>query len=828
MIFMMFAVMPAMKASAYSTGDDYPYKDKEYGNYIPANLDPWGMYYRECTSFVAWCLQSRNGYTFNRAGKSWNANLWGGNARSMGFTVDMNPQVGSVAWWDAGFHVAWVREVSGDSVFIEEYNYGYNGTYHERWISKNSVSGYIHFKDLGATPVTPSQPTLSVQYPSPEGNEAVLFNWNACSNTTHYDLRIYQNGQTLDFFPEIKGTKKAINLAPGIYEADLASVNAGSGAYHFSDRVSFTVGVGSRSVSGDFNGDGLADYAAMYDYGLQRMQIHTFLSTGTGFSEEVWYEMMNKGTYAPENVSGRMVAGDFNGDGLDDIAAIYDYWSGLPAFHVFLSNGISFELSSGWGTISGYSLGRITDKVVAGDFNADGKADIAAVCDIGNNIIQLHVWLSNGTKFEDYTVWQENQMYTGLNVSGRVVSGDFNGDGKDDICALYNYSNANVALHVWESTGTSFTGWNNWGYHTQYNANCTTGKMVAGDFNGDGKDDVSTIYDYGNGTAALHMCTSNGSSFTAWDWRWHETHENWYHAYAITGRMVAGDFDGDGKDDIVAMYAYGNTHAKFHVFRSNGDGITTVWQNEITGYDACRTTGIARYYDDYTPSFTLKEIQRHTVSYNANNGNNPPKSQTKWNGEALTLSDTVPIRTGYTFLGWSTNGAAASATYAAGSSYTANAGAALYAVWEAIPVTVKRILSSSYNLNENSLTVGGISSGTSISSFLSNLSSGSYLKFYKNGNEITFGYIGTGTIIAIVENGAVLQSLTAAVTGDVDGDGSISTADINAMKRGVLGLDTLTGAQNAAACLVSASSPSVQDIVALKRHLVGISEIVPK
>ena len=73
----------------------------------------------------------------------------------------------------------------------------------------------------------------------------------------------------------------------------------------------------------------------------------------------------------------------------------------------------------------------------------------------------------------------------------------------------------------------------------------------------------------------------------------------------------------------------------------------------------------------------------YTVSYNLNGGEGTaPSSQTKWYGTTLTLSSTVPTRTGYNFLGWSTSSTATTATYGAGGSYTSNAAATLYAVWE--------------------------------------------------------------------------------------------------------------------------------------------------
>ena len=72
----------------------------------------------------------------------------------------------------------------------------------------------------------------------------------------------------------------------------------------------------------------------------------------------------------------------------------------------------------------------------------------------------------------------------------------------------------------------------------------------------------------------------------------------------------------------------------------------------------------------------------YTVTYNANGGSGAPSAQTKTKDVSLTLSTTRPTREGYSFLGWATSASATSAQYQPGSTYTANANATLYAVWE--------------------------------------------------------------------------------------------------------------------------------------------------
>lgn len=95
----------------------------------------------------------------------------------------------------------------------------------------------------------------------------------------------------------------------------------------------------------------------------------------------------------------------------------------------------------------------------------------------------------------------------------------------------------------------------------------------------------------------------------------------------------------------------------------------------------------ASHYTSYT--VPAKTISTYTISYNANGGSGAPGSQTKKHDITLTLSSTIPTRTKYTFLGWSTSSTATSATYTAGGSYTTNADATLYAVWEANALIVK-------------------------------------------------------------------------------------------------------------------------------------------
>lgn len=80
--------------------------------------------------------------------------------------------------------------------------------------------------------------------------------------------------------------------------------------------------------------------------------------------------------------------------------------------------------------------------------------------------------------------------------------------------------------------------------------------------------------------------------------------------------------------------------------------------------------------------YAIWKANTYKISYNANGGSGAPSAQTKTYGVALTLSNTKPTRTNYTFKGWGTSASATTATYAAGATYSANAAITLYAVWE--------------------------------------------------------------------------------------------------------------------------------------------------
>ena len=308
--------------------------------------------------------------------------------------------------------------------------------------------------------------------------------------------------------------------------------------------------------------------------------------------------------YGADNISGRVVSGDFNRNGKkDNLAAFYRYSKFSTALHVW--NGetdgyLSYEGNDGWWKSDDYEAGKLLH-VVSGDFDRDGyEDDIAAIYDYGNFMTRIHVWTSNGNSFTFHgsAGWWYGGSYDATKLVA-FVAGDFDHDGYvDDLMGFYDYGNFTTRAHVWLSTGSAFvsqgtsTGW--WSSN-QYDATKIAGRVVSGDFNKDGyKSDIIAFYDYGNFVTTAHMWLSNGSSLSMQGGTGGVWTSNNYSALKITNRLVSGDFNLDGfESEVVALYDYGSATTRAHRWLANGSNLSYSGPNGIwysSQYDATKIT----------------------------------------------------------------------------------------------------------------------------------------------------------------------------------------------------------------------------------------------
>ena len=312
--------------------------------------------------------------------------------------------------------------------------------------------------------------------------------------------------------------------------------------------------------------------------------------------------------YDPSQISNKLASGDFNGDGYnDDIAGIYDNGNGTINVHVWKTDpnskkALIYSGGSGWWYGSSYTGSNVTGRVVAGNYDpALGASDLAAFYDYGSNVTQIHVWRPNstGTAFQSPAVWWNTSGYNATKITNRVVTGSYGGGASHDIAAFYDNGNGTGNLHVWLSNGSNAfnyqygAGW--WSTPSGYDVTKLTGRVISGDFNNDGKSDIAGFYDNGSGNVSLQVWIGTGSGFTfqgTTGW-WSVTNGS-YDVTKITSRVVCSDYNADGKSDIVAYFDAGSGTTKMHVWLSTGSAFTfqgTTGWWNTTGYDANKLTG---------------------------------------------------------------------------------------------------------------------------------------------------------------------------------------------------------------------------------------------
>jgi hypothetical protein len=205
--------------------------------------------------------------------------------------------------------------------------------------------------------------------------------------------------------------------------------------------------VGDRLVVGDFSGDGKADPALVYDDGDASMRIMRWTSTGSAFAGPATY---TSGPFHLSAVGGRIASGDVNGDGKDDIVMAAQNNDGTFSFHVFNS---AATWAGKWYTSGPFNLGPVGDRLVVGDFNGDGKADVALIYDDGDASMRIMRWTSTGSAFAGPATYTSGPFHLSA-VGGRIASGDVNGDGKDDIVMAAQNNDGTFSFHVFNSAAT--------------------------------------------------------------------------------------------------------------------------------------------------------------------------------------------------------------------------------------------------------------------------------------------------------------------------------------------------------------------------------------
>ena len=330
-----------------------------------------------------------------------------------------------------------------------------------------------------------------------------------------------------------------LDLASTSFWGDV-SILLGNGNGTFNGEIHYLVpGSSSWLTSGDFNGDGIPDLA---------LDGSVLLGNGDGTFQAAKYYALPQGSIAEV-----LAAGDFNHDGKLDLAIADD---GIKGVLVLLGNGDgSFQQATQ------YSIGTGTRNVLTYDFNGDGKLDLVAATATGTA-----VFLGNGDgTFQPVTFYAAAPF-------GTLAVLDANGDGIGDLVVSGQNANA-VNILLGNADGT-------FNYKNYFSDSPLW--VAAEDFNGDGHDDlvsanwlsntVSVMVNNGDGTFQPHVD---------------------YAAGATPNCVAAADFNGDGKMDL----AVSGGRFTIAILLGNGDG-TFQSESEFAIPKAARMIAVDDFNND--------------------------------------------------------------------------------------------------------------------------------------------------------------------------------------------------------------------------------------
>ena len=349
--------------------------------------------------------------------------------------------------------------------------------------------------------------------------------------------------------------QKAVNLAAGVTFTDTTSgVTLGSGSAGVTlastaltnTAQPFTGDNGACAVvTGDFNGDGIPDIAVGVgcrapNGSNSANALEILLGKGDG----TFATAAASTGFSNTNVL-TLATGDFNNDGIPDLVASTATSTSAPGSNLNYTYGLSFVAGKGDGTFAAPVSLRFTcnnSHIVTGDFNNDGNLDFAADCyNSSSASTAVQVFLGIGNgRFSG----------TGLDVAAgtarfasALVSGDVNNDGLPDLI-VGGYSGSYTVTVLLGKGDSTFTIASSYPILNGF-------ATALGDVNGDGKADLVSLASVAGTPASTLLSTQlgngDGTFATA------VTTPVQVSAGSLGSTLLTADFDGDHRSDAAIV-----------------------------------------------------------------------------------------------------------------------------------------------------------------------------------------------------------------------------------------------------------------------------------
>lgn len=366
------------------------------------------------------------------------------------------------------------------------------------------VSGFVlesRNNDTAATATSLSVSPLS----TPDGSFAVLGSTNVGSSPYFVVAGLFNGDTNLDL--------AVANLGDGTVSVLLGN---GDGTFQLRTNQATTNGPMALAV-GQLNGDTNLDLVVANNYANV---VTVLLGNGDGtFQSPVYYASGSN----PRSV----VLADFNKDGRLDIAVANESDDNVS---VLLGNG-----DGTFGSRVNFAVGDGPQSVAAGRLNGDTNLDLVVA---NANSTNLSVLLGYG----DGTFAPAVSVAVG-NYPRSVAVSDLNGDGKLDLAAVKGDNTVSVVLGNGDGT---------FGTTTNYPAGTSdANQLVLADFNGDGRADVAVADSYYWSRVAVLLNRGDGSLEAA-------VYYQIGVANGYTRALAVGDYNGDGRADLVTANSSGN------------------------------------------------------------------------------------------------------------------------------------------------------------------------------------------------------------------------------------------------------------------------------